>query len=123
MRALLLLFILSKMQAQPNMSERINNNNKAPIKSQDQSQSPPPEYTDQKTAKSCYIVATVTSGCVILLLVLVGSIVQFSSNNKTTQHTQHVQLSSTNATLRQAKPTQHTHCCQGPENGTLLIDT
>ena len=93
------------------------NNNKASIKPQD------PEYLDQKPAKSYYIVTTVTSVCVILLLVLVASIVQFSSNNKTTQHTQHVQLSSTKATLRQDKTTQHTHCCQGPEKGTLLTDT
>ena len=68
---------------------RMNNNSKAPVKSQD------PEYLDQKPAKSCFIVATVTSGCVIVLLVLVASIVQFSPN----------------------------HCCQGPEKGMLLTDT
>ena len=67
----------STVQYGPDMSEKLINN-KASIKSQDQSQSPPPEYLVQKPVKSYY--AVVVSTCVIVLLVLVAGIVQFSSS-------------------------------------------
>ena len=59
-------------------------NNKDPIKSPDQKEllieSAPPEYPFKKRGKSCYVVAV--SGCIIGLLVLVASILHFSTTQQ-----------------------------------------